>query len=114
MKSVLVLLSFVAVVFGQLTGPETWYSPMGVVPTTDGRNNNLLDPAKGSILIPLVRNVPAAYADGFNSQREGPNTRNISNFVFTVPQEDGGFNPLGFSDMLTFWGQLIVSFYHVY
>jgi len=80
---------------------------MGVVPTIDGLNNNLLDSAKGSILRPLIRNVPAAYADGFNSQRDGPNTRNVSNFVFTVPQDDGGFSPFGYSDMLTFWGQFI-------
>jgi len=108
MKTLFLLFAVIALVQSQATGSDTWFSPMGVVPLIDGTNNNLLDSTKGAIGKLLQRGKMAiGYPDGKGSFVPGTDIRTISLTVFSVDRPDGGFNPQGYSDMLTFWGQMI-------
>ncbi len=81
--------------------------PAAGVRTIDGSGNNAADPTMGAATTPLLRLVPAAYADGVSALAgEGrPGARVVSNAVST--QSELQPNGLRASDYLWQWGQFV-------
>jgi hypothetical protein len=71
----------------------------------DGTGNNVDDPFLGAAGTQLLRHVDAAYGNGFNSLRSGPNPRLISNAVNA--QLVSIHNELSASDFVWAWGQFL-------
>src|ERR1041384_5328635 len=74
----------------------------------DGTDNNLAHSDWGRAFIDLLREAPAAYADGVSSPAgaDRPGARAISNAIVAAP-EDGTVNDRNMSAFVYAWGQFI-------
>jgi len=75
--------------------------------TIDGTDNSPLDATMGSADTPLLRRTQVAYDDGLSTPRESdlPSPREVSNALFA--QAGSLLAPLGGTDMIWQWGQLL-------
>ena len=94
--------------FDRQAGPAPTPAPIETADRAiDGRFNNLLDPEMGAAHTPLLRRLPADYADGVAALAgaDRPSPRAISNAVHA--QLEDRPNRLGASDFLWQWGQFL-------
>lgn len=79
------------------------------VPTFDGFYNNLAAVSLGGSELPLLRAIPARYADGVHAPSNplGPNARTISRALFEGGS--GSVSKLNRTVLLTHYGQHIVE-----
>ncbi|MGE3966409.1 MAG: peroxidase family protein [Planctomycetota bacterium] len=100
---------FCVLVWGALSSVGLgWGSPAAAqYRTIDGTGNNLANPDWGAANTPLLRQGPAAYADGISTLAgpTRPSPRLISNNL--VAQNTAVLNEAGVSDWVWQWGQFL-------
>jgi hypothetical protein len=95
---------------GGLAGPAHATLPAGLAgiqfESLDGSGNNVAHPAWGQAGTQYLRVAPARYADGLNTEVDGPNPRFISNRVFN-DEAQNVFSERSVSQWGNVWGQFL-------
>jgi len=73
--------------------------------TFDGLGNNLNNPQWGRAHTPFARIAKINYADGYDHPVGGPNSRDISNIVFS--NDTAVFSTQGLTHFTLIWGQIV-------
>lgn len=71
-----------------------------------GQGNNLANPDLGAVGTDYLRQAPSAYSDGTDSMRSGPQSRYVSNRVFSDLGQNV-FSPRGITQWAWTWGQFL-------